>query len=104
MSSTLWRRTRRLFVATLALLIVLLAAGAVYQWLRVRAEAGRYPPPGTLVDIGGRRLHLVCIGEPRRGEPTVIFESSGFGGALSSEQARREVAARTRVCSYDRAG
>ena len=49
-------------------------------------------------------MHLVCIGELRPGEPTVIFESSGFGGALSSEKAREETAARTRVCSYDRAG
>jgi pimeloyl-ACP methyl ester carboxylesterase len=72
--------------------------------LSVRAEANRYPPPGTLVDIGGRRLHVVCIGERRSGEPTVIFESSGFGGALSSKKTREEVAARTRVCSYDRAG
>lgn len=104
MSSQLWRRTRQLGVAALALLIVLLTAGAIYQWLGVRAEAGRYPPPGSLVDIGGRRLHLVCIGERRRGEATVIFEPSGFGGALSSEQARAEIAARVRVCSYDRAG
>jgi pimeloyl-ACP methyl ester carboxylesterase len=104
MSPKSWRRTRLLLVAALALLIVPLTAGAIYQWLGVRAEAGRYPPPGTLVDIGGRRLHLVCIGEPRPGEPTVIFEPSGFGGALSFEKARAEVRARTRVCSYDRAG
>src|SRR5436190_1102989 len=99
MPSTLWRRTRRLVTATLALSIVLLAAGAVYQWLGVHSEAGRYLPPGTLVDIGVRRLHLVCIGEPRPGEPKVIFEASGFGGALSSDEARSEVAARAQVCS-----
>ena len=104
MSSRLWRRARRLLVGALALLIALLTVGAVYQWRAERVESGRFPPPGTLVDIGGRRLHLVCIGEARAGEPTVIFESSGFGGALSSKTAREEVAARTRVCSYDRAG
>jgi pimeloyl-ACP methyl ester carboxylesterase len=101
---TVWRRSRRLLVAALALVILLLTAGTVYQSLSVRAEAGRYPPPGTLVDIGGRRLHLVCVGEPRSGAPTVIFEPGGFGGALSSRQARAEVAVRARVCSYDRAG
>jgi pimeloyl-ACP methyl ester carboxylesterase len=53
------------------------------------------------VDIGGRRLHLVCLGE---GEPTVLFESSMFGGARSSEAARREIGTQTRVCSYDRMG
>jgi pimeloyl-ACP methyl ester carboxylesterase len=95
------RTVRRLVVRTAVLAIALSAAGAVYQWLSVHAEANRYPPPGTLVDIGGRRLHMVCIGELRPGEPAVIFESSGFGGALSSKKTREEVAARTRVCSYD---
>jgi hypothetical protein len=46
----------------LALLALLLAASAV------RAEE---PPIGTLVDIGGRKLHLVCMGS---GSPTVVFE------------------------------
>ena len=54
-----------------------------------------------MVDIGGRRLHLVCIGQ---GEPTVIFEASGWGNALSSSKARERLATRTMVCSYDRRG
>ena len=37
------------------------------QW-----ESHRYPPPGKLVDIGGLRLHINCIGA---GSPTVIMES-----------------------------
>jgi len=44
---------------------------------------------------------LICLGQ---GEPTVIFESSGLGSALSSALAREEVSAHTRVCSYDRMG
>jgi len=60
-------------------------------------DGRRFPPPGSLVDVGGRRLHLVCI---RRGEPTVIFEASGFSNSLSSEVARSEVAKHVRVCSY----
>jgi len=39
----------------------------------------------------------------RRGLPTVIFESSGFGGADSSGRAREEVKS-AKVCSYDRMG
>jgi pimeloyl-ACP methyl ester carboxylesterase len=54
-----------------------------------------------MIDVGGRRLHLVCIGE---GSPTVLFEPSGFSNALSYEQARGRIATRTRVCSYDRMG
>jgi pimeloyl-ACP methyl ester carboxylesterase len=33
-----------------------------------------------------------------------MFESSGFGTAVSSSKARTEVAGQTRVCSYDRMG
>jgi pimeloyl-ACP methyl ester carboxylesterase len=91
---------RRLLLAVI-LLSTLLATGAVYQTIAERAEKTRFPPPGRLVDIGGRRLHLVCLG---RGEPTVVFEASMFGNAVSAERARAAIAAEARVCSYDRAG
>jgi hypothetical protein len=34
--------------------------------------------PGRLVDIGGWRLHLNCIGSPDATQPTVILEA-GMG-------------------------
>jgi len=55
----------------------------------------------VMVDMGGYRLHLVCTGE---GAPTVIFESSGHGNAMSHAAARASISQRTRVCSYDRQG
>jgi len=67
----------------------------------VRRERAQFPPPGQFVDVGGRRLHYVCVGS---GEPTVIFEAPMFGGSLSAEKARREISERVRVCSYDRMG
>ena len=73
-------RPQRVLLALAGLLGAALAVCAVRQSQSVRREASLFPPPGRLVDIGGRRLHLICIGE---GEPTVIFEPSGFGGALS---------------------
>jgi pimeloyl-ACP methyl ester carboxylesterase len=81
--------------------LLTLAGSTLYQSISVRRERARFPPPGQLVDIGGRRLHLLCIGQ---GQPTVIFESSSFGGAGSFARAREEVSAHARVCSYDRAG
>jgi pimeloyl-ACP methyl ester carboxylesterase len=95
---------RSVLPIALAILVALPIAGALYQTLCVRSESSRFPPPGRLINVaasGERRLHLICIGQ---GEPTVIFEPSGFGGALSSRLAREEVSARTRVCSYDRMG
>lgn len=95
------RRGRRAVYIVLAVVLGLPAGGALYQAVSVWRESTRFPPAGRMIDIGERRLHLVCIGS---GEPTVIFEPSGFGGALSSRAAREEVAAHTRVCSYDRMG
>ena len=94
------RFLRRLF-HLLVFIAIVCGAGAAYQAWEVRAETATFPPPGRLVDIGGRRLHLLCVGE---GAPIVLFESSGFGSAISAERVRNEIAKRTRVCSYDRRG
>jgi pimeloyl-ACP methyl ester carboxylesterase len=60
-----------------------------------------YPPPGRLVDIGGRKLHLNCTGN---GEPTVILMAGGGAFSIDWALVQPEVAESTRVCSYDRAG
>ena len=85
----------------LATVVTLLLAGLIYEAYADARAAREFPPPGRLVDVGGHRLHLVCIGT---GEPTVMFEASGWGNALSSSAARERVASRTTVCSYDRRG
>ncbi len=56
--------------------------------------------PGQMVDIGGYRLHLYCMG---KGSPTVILEN-GLGDIFADWIfVQPEVAKFTRVCSYDRA-
>ncbi len=90
-----------LVVSALTLIVAFPVAGLTYEALADAAGAREFPPPGMLVDVGGRRLHLLCIGE---GEPIVLFEASGWGSALSSSRARERVASRTTVCSYDRRG
>ena len=59
------------------------------------------PPLGRLVDIGGRRLHLYCIG---RGSPTVVVENGNGGFSIDWALVQPEVAKFARVCTYDRAG
>jgi pimeloyl-ACP methyl ester carboxylesterase len=98
------RRLRRLFLFACVIVLMLRCIGALYQWLSVRSEAGRYPAPGKYVDVGGRRLHIVCIGNRQPGDPAVIVESSGFGSSVSNRKAREEIAANAQVCSYDRVG
>ena len=65
------------------------------------AESPKEVPPGKRVDIGGRALHLVCVGS---GQPTVVFEAGGgqFSDRWSAVQG--PVSARLTACSYDRAG
>jgi pimeloyl-ACP methyl ester carboxylesterase len=81
--------------------VLLAFSGLVYEAYADAAAMREYPPPGMLVDVGGRRLHLICIGS---GSPTVLFEPSGFGNATSGVRARERISSRTRVCSYDRIG
>lgn len=76
--------------------------GAVYQSLATSRDRKLYPPPGQLVDVGGYRLHIYCIGE---GSPTVVLESgSGGKGVIAWSLVQEQMAVTTRVCSYDRAG
>ena len=85
----------------LGALLLLLLAGEVYESLSEASDASAYPPPGQLVDVGGFRLHIHCMGE---GSPTVVIDA-GLGDSSASWGAvQSEVAKTTRVCAYDRAG
>jgi pimeloyl-ACP methyl ester carboxylesterase len=58
-------------------------------------------PIGTLVDIGGQRIHLNCTGQ---GSPTVLLESGTGDVSVIWALVQPGVSKFTRVCSYDRAG
>jgi pimeloyl-ACP methyl ester carboxylesterase len=58
-------------------------------------------PPGRLVDVGGYRLHIFCLGH---GDPTVILESGLGGFSLDWIYVQTLLESETRVCAYDRAG
>lgn len=59
------------------------------------------PPPGRMVDIGGRRLHINCLGE---GNPVIILDSGVGGFSLEWTPVQRILAGKVRTCAYDRAG
>lgn len=65
------------------------------------AFAQPYPPPGRLIDIGPRKLHLSCAGQ---GSPTVILMAGGGAYSIDWALVQPLLAKTTRVCSYDRAG
>lgn len=83
------------------LLFILALTGAVYQVIATRADIDKYPPPGKLVDVGGYKLHINCVGE---GSPTVVMEYGLGGLSLIWSLVEIEVSKFTRVCTYDRAG
>ena len=56
------------------------------------------------IDVGGRTMHLVCLGPTDTGEPTVLFES-GLGGPYNAwGEVLFGMQSDHRVCAYDRAG
>src|SRR6266702_7435459 len=69
--------------------------------LHAQAQSTGYQPPGRLIDIGGRKLHLYCTGT---GSPTVILMAGGGAFSIDWALVQPKVAQNTRVCSYDRAG
>jgi pimeloyl-ACP methyl ester carboxylesterase len=60
-----------------------------------------FPPPGRLVDIGGRRLHASATGCGKR---VVVLESGIAASSLSWALAAPKVSEFARVITYDRAG
>ena len=68
----------------LAVFLVLLLAGVIYEPMAEAADAKAYPPPGQMVDVGGYRLHLNCTGT---GSPTVVIDA---GCAIVSESTKTE--------------
>ena len=84
-------------------IVALMTAGVAYQQFSAARDRADFPPPGELVDIGGRKLHIWCLGE-ETGNPTVILEGGFTFIASGWERVMKPLAAKTRVCAYDRAG
>ncbi|MBV7508982.1 alpha/beta hydrolase [Bacillus sp. sid0103] len=71
----LWRLTKKTLIYVLAIVIVLLGVGFVYQWNGVNNDLAKYKPPGEQYDVFGHKMHIYTGGE---GELTVIF-NAGWG-------------------------
>jgi pimeloyl-ACP methyl ester carboxylesterase len=96
-----WWVCRTFFLTMLAIPLALAALGAAYEAVMSASDAQRYPPTGRLIDIGGYRLHLVCVGTTG---PTVVLESGYNSTSLDWMQLQQQIAEERRVCAYDRAG
>ncbi len=98
------KRIARIFVWLLAGVLLLATLGAIYQAFATKVDQQNYSARGQLVDIGGYRLYIFCVGENLGSSPTVILEQ-GLGGISDAwVRVQSEIAQTTRVCAYDRAG
>jgi pimeloyl-ACP methyl ester carboxylesterase len=71
------------------------------QDARSKSDLSSYAVPTRLVDIGGRRLNLICLGS---GKPTVVLETQLGEAAWNWAPVHSELAKHVRACVYDRAG
>ena len=102
------RRITLTTVASVAIAITLAGCGAATS-----APAGSPVPSATAsadttlvadLDVGGRTMHIVCVGPTDTGRPTIIFEN-GLGGDFGQwADVLTGISATDRGCSYDRAG
>jgi pimeloyl-ACP methyl ester carboxylesterase len=81
--------------------LLLLGSGYVYERIGEGRDLRREPPPGRMVCVGTRRLHLLSKGE---GGPTVIIEQGAGGLSRFWWKLQDEIAVLAGVCTYDRAG
>jgi pimeloyl-ACP methyl ester carboxylesterase len=75
-------------------------ASAAYQQASDAADRRHFRPPGQLVDIGGRRIHLLAMGE---GSPAVVIVPALGSNVLEWVRVQR-AAAGTTVVVCDRPG
>lgn len=94
---------RRLMLTLLAVIaFVALTWGTVALAAEVISRS--HKPRGEMVDIGGRKLRLVCEG-PKSARPVIWMEAGAFSGAADFAAIQQKLTARgLRSCAYDRAG
>jgi pimeloyl-ACP methyl ester carboxylesterase len=92
---------RRIILTVLVFLLILAAAGFLYENISEARDRRFNRMQGQLVNVAGRKMHIDCTGE---GSPTVILDSGLGDSYLSWRKVQPEIAKFTRVCSYDRAG
>ncbi|NOX52290.1 MAG: alpha/beta hydrolase [Gammaproteobacteria bacterium] len=85
---------------TLGIAALLAACGYLYQMLADRSA--NYQPPGDLLKIDGRVMHLLSMGQ--RVGPTVVLESGGSSSSLVLRRLQTQISQFASVAAYDRAG
>jgi len=91
-----------LCVYIVAAIMTLLAAGYLYERIAEAGDRRRFPPPGEVIRVNERRMHLFMRGAAAG--PLVIIEQGLASPSLLWWPIQESVARFARVCTYDRAG
>jgi pimeloyl-ACP methyl ester carboxylesterase len=94
-------RTGRFFAYGLLAAAVLVGLFVALALLAKAQLARSNPPPGQMVDVGGYRLHIHCVGQ---GRTTVVIEAGLNEFSVPWMPVQQQIAQFTRTCVYDRAG
>lgn len=92
---------KKMLTGLLIFILVLTALTCIAGSIAKNRLAAQYPAPGKLVDVGGYRMHIHCIGE---GSPTVVMEAGLNDFSLQWSAVHEEIGQFAKVCVYDRAG
>lgn len=92
---------KKMLTGLLTFILVLAAVTWIAGSIAKNRLAAQYPAPGKLVDVGGYRMHIHCIGE---GSPTVVMEAGLNDFSLQWSAVQAEIGQFAKVCVYDRAG
>lgn len=76
---------------------------AAMSMIELRRLADAHPPPGTLIDVGGYRMHILAEGDAGSG-PTVIWIPGGHAQGLALHHLHAAVRDETRSILFDRPG
>lgn len=83
-------------------LVLLLATLTPNVPARADSPFAPYASPQQRVQVApGRSIHVICMGQ---GSPTVILSAGADGWAADWRLVQPQIAAKTRVCAWDRAG
>lgn len=86
------------------IIISLILIGFVYEKIAEYVDLKTISPPGRIIKVNGRKIHIYCMGENKNGNPTVILEAGAGNFYTSWKKVQPELSKETRACSYDRSG
>jgi pimeloyl-ACP methyl ester carboxylesterase len=92
---------RRILRGFVILVLLLAAAGFLYQNISEARDRRFNRMSGQVIDVNGRKMHIDCAGQ---GSPTVILDAGLGDTYLSWQKVQPEIAKFVQVCAYDRAG